>query len=139
MESDQALQQELDLQNLDATQIKALVKQGKICFKCKLRKPNYLNKADKVCKGCFMESMIGRFKMSLRTNLKIWKDDLNLICISGGSNSMALLDLMHDSLFGTSSQSQRKMFFQVHVIYIDEGRVVYNWTPEQHEEHIKLI
>lgn len=81
----------------------ALVKEGKICYKCKIRAPNYQNKQDKVCKGCFMESMIHRFKMSLRTNLKIWKDDLNLICISGGSNSMALLDLMHDSLFGTSS------------------------------------
>ena len=76
-----------------------------------------------------MESMIGRFKMSLRTNLKIWKDDLNLICISGGSNSMALLDLMHDSLFGTTSATGRKMFFEVHVMYIDEGKVVYNWTP----------
>lgn len=86
-----------------------------------------------------MESMIHRFKMSLRTNLKIWKDDLNVICVSGGSNSMALLDLMHDALFGTSSQSQRKMFFKVHVLYIDEGISVYEWTPEFHQQHINMI
>lgn len=43
-----------------------------------------------------------RFKSSLRKNLKIWKDDLNLICISGGSSSMALLNMMHESLFGYS-------------------------------------
>lgn len=75
-----------------------------------------------------MDSMIHRFKMSLRTNLKIWKDDLNLIAISGGSYSMALLDMMYEALFGQNSQSQRKMFFKVHVLYIDEGRVVYDWT-----------
>ena len=68
-----------------------------------------------------MESMVGRFKQSLRTNLKIWKDDLNLICISGGSSSMALLDLMHEALFGATSLTQRKMFFKVHVLHIDEG------------------
>ena len=93
----------MDLKNLDANEVKALVKGGKICFKCKLRPPNYKNKADKVCKACFMESVVARFKMSLRLNLKIWKDDLNLICISGGSSSMGLLDLMHEALFGNTS------------------------------------
>ena len=86
-----------------------------------------------------MESIIHRFKQSLRLNLKIWKDDLNLICISGGSCSMALLDLLHDSLFGTSSQTQRKMFFRVHVLYIDEGPAVYNWSDDFHNEQIELI
>jgi tRNA(Ile)-lysidine synthase TilS/MesJ len=117
----------MDLKNVDAAGIKALIKSGKICFKCKLRPPNYKNKADKVCKGCFMESVVARFKMSLRLNLKIWKDDLNLICISGGSSSMGLLDLMHEALFGNTSLSQRKMFFKVHILYIDEGRAVYGW------------
>mgnify|MGYP000870955143 CR=1 FL=1 len=81
-----------------------------------------------------MESVIHRFKQSLRLNLKIWKDDLNLICVSGGSCSMALLDLLHDSLFGTSSQTQRKLFFRVHVLYIDEGKAVYDWSDDFHNE-----
>jgi tRNA(Ile)-lysidine synthase TilS/MesJ len=46
-----------------------------------------------------MHSIVHRFKQALRTNLKIWKDDLNLICVSGGSSSMALMDLMHQALF----------------------------------------
>jgi hypothetical protein len=90
----------LDLQNLDAAQIKDLMKEGKICYKCRLRRPNYKNKADKTCKGCFMDAMLHRFRMTLRNNAKIWKDDLNLICVSGGSNSMALLDMIHEALFG---------------------------------------
>lgn len=31
------------------------------------------------------------------------------------------------------------MFFKVHVIYIDEGQVVYNWSKEQHEDNLKFI
>jgi len=102
-ENEKQLIVDLNLEFLDDKQIKVLINEGKICFKCRFRVPNYSSKQDKVCKVCFMDSMIHRFKMSLRLNLKIWKDDLNLICISGGSSSMALLDLMHDSLFGTSS------------------------------------
>jgi len=104
-DKEKQLMADLDLAHLDDKQIKALINEGTICFKCRIRAPNYSQKQDKVCKICFMDSMIHRFKMSLRLNLKIWKDDLNVICISGGSSSMALLDLMHDSLFGTSSQS----------------------------------
>lgn len=74
---------------------------------------------------------VHRFKSSLRSNLKIWKDDLNLICISGGSNSMALLNLMYQSLFGTVSN--RKMFFRVHILYIEEGSAVYGWDDEKRQ------
>ena len=118
--------------DLSAEDLRGLVKAGKVCFKCKQRPPNYANKQDKVCKGCFMESIVHRIKSSLRLNLKIWKDDLNLICISGGSSSMALLELMHEALFGASI-TQRKLFFRVHVLYIDEGRAVYDWSPEFHK------
>jgi tRNA(Ile)-lysidine synthase TilS/MesJ len=93
--------------------------------------PNFTNKQDKVCKTCFLEMTVHRFKSSLRQNLKIWKDDLNLICISGGSYSMALLNMLYQSLFG--NVSNRKMFFRVHIIHVDEGRVVYDWSPEVHQ------
>lgn len=71
-----------------------------LCFKCKKVPPNFANKQDKVCKVCFLDILVHRFKSSLRQNLKIWKDDLNLVCISGGSNSMALLNMLYFSLFG---------------------------------------
>lgn len=84
-----------------------------------------------------MESMVLRFKQSLRTNLKIWKDDLNLICISGGSSSMALAALMHESLFA-EAVSKRKMFFKVHCLYIDEASV-FGLSDEKRHANIDLI
>lgn len=107
------------------------------CFKCKKNRANFTNKQDKVCKDCFLEMFVHRFKSSLRSNLRIWKDDLNLICISGGSNSMALINLMYMSLFG--NVSNRKMFFRVHILYIEEGSAVYGWDDEKRQKNIDFI
>lgn len=52
---------------------------------------------------------------------------------------MALMDLMHEALFGQTSLTQRKMFFKVHVLYIDEGRAVYNWTEEFWKQQIEMV
>jgi len=96
-----------------------------------------MNKQDKVCKECFQDILVHRFKSSLRQNLKIWKDDLNLVCISGGSNSMALLNMLYFSLFG--NQSNRKMFFSVHILYIDEGPAVYGHSAEENNKNLEFI
>ena len=140
-DKDLKFQKDFNIASLAPAERAQLVKAGRLCFKCKLRAPNYCNKQDKVCQPCFMDSVVHRFKSSLRTNLKIWKDDLNLICVSGGSASMALLDLMHNALFGDAESeakgtvkiSQRKMFFKVHVLHIDEGPAVYGWSQEFHQ------
>mmetsp|Transcript_23828 Transcript_23828/g.23502 ORF Transcript_23828/g.23502 Transcript_23828/m.23502 type:complete len:186 (-) Transcript_23828:827-1384(-) len=107
------------------------------CYKCKTNVANFTLKSDKICKECFLEHVVHRFKSSLRSNLKIWKDDLNLVCVSGGSNSMALLHLLFKSLFG--NESNRKMFFQVHILYIDEGTAVYNWQESERLQNLNLI
>ena len=99
--------------------------------------PNFTNKQDKVCKDCFLDILVHKFKSSLRQNLKIWKDDLNLVCISGGSNSMGMLNMLYMSLFG--NQSNRKMFFCVHVLYIDEGPAVYGLSEGQHAANLDLV
>ena len=88
-----------------------------------------------MCDAWFNQSAIHRFKTNLRTNLKIWKDDLNLICVSGGQNSMTMLHLMYTSLFG---KAQRKLFFKVHVIHIDES-ALYGWDEEKRQECINSI
>ena len=108
-----------------------------LCFKCKKNPPNYCNKQDKVCKTCFLEMTTHRFKSSLRQNLKIWKDDLNLVAVSGGSHSMGMLNLLFQSLF--NNQSTRKMFFSVHILYIDEGRAVYGHSEEQRQKTLDFI
>ena len=94
-----------------------------------------INRGDRSCEACFKQGAIHRFKTNLRTNLKIWKDDSNLICVSGGQNSMAMLNLMHVSLFG---ESQRKMFFKVHIIHIDES-VIYGWDEEKKQENLNIF
>lgn len=94
-----------------------------------------IQRGDRTCEACFTQSCIHRFKTNLRNNLKIWKDDANLICVSGGPNSMSMLSLMNVSLFG---EALRKMFFKVHIIYIDES-VVYGWDEETTNANINLI
>lgn len=48
---------------------------------------------------------------------------------------MALLNLIYAALFGPS---QRKMFFNVHVLYIDET-AIYNWDESTSEEYVKIV
>lgn len=48
---------------------------------------------------------------------------------------MALLHLMYDSLFG---DAQRKMFFKVHIIHIDES-AVYDWSDEERTANLNVI
>jgi len=62
---------------------------------------------------------------------------LNLVCISGGSNSMALLDLLHYSLF--RNQSSRKLFFRVHILFIEEGSAVYGHNDEQRTKSLAFV
>ncbi len=50
---------------------------------------------------------------------------------------MALLNMLWFSLFG--NQSNRKMFFRVHILYVDEGPAVYNHTPEINELNLAFI
>lgn len=48
---------------------------------------------------------------------------------------MAMLHLMYISLFG---DAQRKMFFKVHIVYIDES-AIYKWDEEKEAENMNLI
>ena len=50
---------------------------------------------------------------------------------------MAMLHFLYNCLSGNTSQ--KKMFFKIHVLYIDEGRSVYGWTDEEAEQHRQLI
>jgi len=50
---------------------------------------------------------------------------------------MALLNMLYFSLFG--NQSTRKMFFRVHILYIEEGSAVYQHSPETRAKSIAFI
>lgn len=50
---------------------------------------------------------------------------------------MAMLNLMWQSLFGNNQN--RKMFFRVHILFIEEGSAVYKWSDQRRQEVIKFI
>ena len=70
-----------------------------------------------------------RFKNALVRYVRIQKDYPNLVAISGGSNSMAMLHFLYCCLSGNTSQ--KKMFFKIHVLYIDEARAVYDVPQDE--------
>ncbi len=47
-------------------EIKKLVKEGKVCFKCKKVAPNYTVRQDLVCRPCLKDILVHRFKSNLR-------------------------------------------------------------------------
>ena len=50
---------------------------------------------------------------------------------------MALLNMLHESLFG--HQSNRKMFFKVHIVYIEERSAVYDLNDEERQRNIDFV
>ena len=78
-----------------------------------------------------------RFKNALVRYVRIQKDYPNLVTISGGSNSMAMLHFLYFCLSGNTSQ--KKMFFKIHVLYIDEARAVFNVSQEEADRRTALI
>lgn len=87
-----------------------------VCCKCKERTAQVENRKEKICNECFLQQCLHRFKSTVRTKLKIWNDEKFLVCVSGGANSMAMLDMLHYSM---DSNTHRKMFYKVLVLYID--------------------
>jgi 3'-phosphoadenosine 5'-phosphosulfate sulfotransferase (PAPS reductase)/FAD synthetase len=78
-------------------------------------------KKERVCKDCYIQNVGHRFKNTLLRYCRVQKDFPNLVAVSGGSNSMAMLHLIWMCLSG--NKSQKKMFFKVHVLYIDETSI----------------
>jgi len=89
------------------------------------------------CNDCFQFNVTHKFKNSLIRHCNVQKDFKNLVAISGGSNSMAMLHLLWQCLNG--NKSQKKMFFKIHILYIDEAQAVFNATKEEAESRRNFI
>ena len=107
------------------------------CYKCKEKPAKFQNKQDTVCWECLENMLVHRFKNAITRHCGIQKDYPNLVAISGGSNSMAMLHFLYNCLGGNTST--KKMFFKIHVLYIEEGPAVYGWSPELIQQHRQLI
>ena len=86
------------------------IKDKKICEKCSQNPSKSYNRNKFLCLNCFNTMIIHKFKSNLRTCCKIRQEDYLLVCISGG-NSMAMLELFHQSF--NDSNSSRKLFFKI--------------------------
>lgn len=109
---------------------------GRMCYKCKVNRATVTNKQEVSCKDCLMFMLTHRFKNSIVRYVRIQKDFPNLVAVSGGSNSMAMLNLLHNCLSG--NKQAKKMFFKVHILYIDEG-TVFGWTDQQRDANRRII
>ena len=90
-----------------------------------------------VCKDCLLWMLTHRFKNALVRYVRIQKDYPNLVAVSGGSNSMAMLHFLHCCLNGNTSQ--KKMFFKIHVLFIDEAVGVFESHEEEAEKQRETI
>ena len=91
----------------------------KICEKCIQNPSKIYNRNKFLCLNCFNGIIIHKFKSNLRTCCKIRQEDYILVCISGGNYSMGMLELFHQSF--NDSNSNRKLFFKIKILYIDDS------------------
>lgn len=103
---------------------------SKTCRKCHSAVATLLLKNERVCRECYVRNVQHKFKNALVRYCRIQKDFPNLVAISGGSNSMAMLHNLWSCLAG--NKSQKKMFFKVHVVFIDESSI-YGLQTDQTE------
>ena len=73
------------------------------CYKCKTKEATLKNKQDVVCWECLESILVHRFKNALTRHVGVQKDYPNLVAISGGSNSMAMLHFLYHCLSGNTS------------------------------------
>ena len=91
----------------------------KFCYKCKINKSNFLNRSEFICKTCFLKVLNHKFRSNLRAHCKIKHEDYVLVCISGGNNSMGMLNWFYSTF--NDNTSNRKLFFKLKVLYIDDS------------------
>jgi tRNA(Ile)-lysidine synthase TilS/MesJ len=96
----------------------------KICEKCQNNKSKVYNRNKFLCLDCFNEIIIHKFKSNLRTHCKIKQEDYILVCISGGNFSMGMLEMFRQSF--DDSKSNRKLFFKIKILYIDDSLLLKN-------------
>jgi tRNA(Ile)-lysidine synthase TilS/MesJ len=59
------------------------------------------------------------------------------VAVSGGSNSMAMLHMLWNCL--NANKSQKKMFFSIHVLYIQESCAVFGTEQSLEDERRDII
>ncbi len=90
------------------------------CSKCKKEDARVMISSVSYCKACFQENCLHKFKTTLRTRLRVWKDDLCLVCAGSDLCSLCLLRLLDQSLH---EHYRKKVFLALAAIHVDESAV----------------
>jgi len=106
------------------------------CYKCKKENAQYLVRSNKVCRNCFVYNTEHLFRSSLKNQLFPKKGEKVLACVSGGANSMVMLELVDTCR--NSQKTKKLMQFVPDILYIDDS-VVYNTPSQQTQDWLNKV
>lgn len=94
-----------------------------ICKKCKNPGTIVLRKKDNYCEECFTTSMNHKFRACIGKNKILSSNEKVLVCLSGGTGSSVLLNLIFD---GISVDSHKKLRIKVCFLHVLMGKYFNN-------------
>lgn len=90
-----------------------------ICKKCNNPGTIVLRKKDRYCEECFKTSISHKFRACIGKNKIFSSNEKVLVCLSGGTGSTVLLDLIFN---GVSMGSHKKLRIKVYFLHIITGK-----------------
>lgn len=90
-----------------------------ICKKCDNPGIIVLRKKDHYCEECFTTNTNHKFRACIGKNKILSSNEKVLVCLSGGTGSTVLLDLINN---GISMDSHKKLRVDVHLLHILIGK-----------------
>ncbi|CAL8254108.1 unnamed protein product [Lota lota] len=96
-----------------------VVSETQKCNKCKETTAALILKpGEALCRGCFKEHFVHKFRAMLGKNRIIFPGEKVLLAVSGGSSSCAMLSQVQE---GLGQNAHKKLRFKPGIVYIDEG------------------
>lgn len=93
-----------------------------ICNKCDKPGTIVLRKKDHYCEECFTASTNHKFRACIGKNKILSTNEKVLVCLSGGTGSTVLLDLLYN---GISMDSYKKLRVNVYFMHILLGNYLF--------------
>lgn len=67
-----------------------------MCFKCKTTPGSILYKGESMCKACSLRNVEYKCRVNLQNKIKITENDKIVVCLSGGMNSICLINILYE-------------------------------------------
>lgn len=85
------------------------------CKKCEAPGTIVLRKKDLYCDSCFLNNINHKFRSVIGKNKILSKNENILLCLSGGTASTTLMDMVH---YGISLDSHKKLRVNPYALHI---------------------